>query len=292
MALVPALGALLLAACTLAAIGFALWRRRARRRLGERAGVEASFEAASDDFPEVDYDEHAPSISHTDMNDASHAYHDDELDAAYAVPLTQRRSEPSVHDKATRAFAVADDPQPARSLHETPTREFAAHPESNDEVTAQGPSDLASRAQSGFGFDDDGENTCVYQPDAEMLDSLRGLAASTSPVRTPAREEPRAPVTTRPPAPAALSFGLPPPSPQMAERVRSLPPLSRGRSESFYIQSNVQSEERVAPRRLPSRAPAPANDVRTSGFAPTSAPKTGTRAPEGQAPRARTTGQK
>ena len=296
MAWLPVFGALLVAVFTLAAVGIALRRRRARRRLADDRVASEELTAREE---EAVASASEPAFEHP-LLDADELLDGDELNEAYAIPLMAQHRDPSVHEKATREFKVAllveesapQTPAQAKSLHETPTREFAAYQDASgerDEITAQGAGELADLARSAFSdFSDDGERTCVYQPDAETLDTLRGLAASAgSSAARPVKSAP----PPAPKAPPALSFGLPPPPRQMAERVRSLPPADRARSQSFYIQSNVQSEERVV-RGVSARAPSPANDVRTSGFAPTTGAKTGARSADAQPARARNSGNK
>jgi hypothetical protein len=113
---------------------------------------------------------------------------------------------------------------------EKPTVEFSAMLDPHEEITAQGANEMASLARATFGAaaGEVDESTSFYQPDTQTLDRLREMAANVEAAHSSTIQE----------RPAV-------------------------RSESFYIQSRVQIEERV--------------DVRTSGFAPSSSLQSGTR---------------
>jgi hypothetical protein len=195
----------------------------------------------------------------------------------------QRMTEPvSVHEKPTREFTAAFDPELAArhdpfaqlDVHNTPTHEFPAYREPDEETTAPGTATMEAFAATAFHAEetpDEGDQTSIFQPDAGLIDSLRELASTssepTAKVRTARASQPSEPPRSGLTAAAPLSTpSARPATPSQAARARI-------QGSSFYIHSSVNSEERVSMKRVSLPAPPAHNDVRTSGYAPTNAPR-------------------
>lgn len=148
---------------------------------------------------------------------------------------------PPDYGDSSKVISVRAAPVASQPPMDKPTLEFqAADP--HEEITAQGASEMASLARATFGAaaGEVDESTSFYQPDTQTLDRLREMAANVEAAHSSTIQE----------RPAV-------------------------RSESFYMQSNVQIEERVVSRRPPPDGAY--QDARSSGFAPSNGLQSGTR---------------
>jgi hypothetical protein len=180
------------------------------------------------------------------------AEEEEEQEEAYEPPAApdtmvdevEELSPPDYGD-SSKVISVRAAPVASQPPMDKPTVEFqAADP--HEEITAQGANEIASLARATFGAAAGGgevdESTSFYQPDTQTLDRLREMAANVEAAHSSTIQE----------RPAV-------------------------RSESVYIQSNVQIEERVVSRRPPAAPDGVFQDARSSGFAPSNSLQSGTR---------------